>query len=142
MMDVVCLNRYYGWYNLSGDLDAACDALNTELDFWEKIGKPVMFTEYGADTYPGIHNTNGEMFSEEFQMDYFARLDAQLDKRKFFIGEQIWNFADFSTIQGPMRVDGNKKGILTRDRRPKLAAHFLRRRWRNIPDFWYKGSAD
>lgn len=142
MMDVVCLNRYYGWYNLSGDLDAACDALNTELDFWEKIGKPVMFTEYGADTYPGIHNTNGEMFSEEFQMDYFARLDAQLDKRKFFIGEQIWNFADFSTIQGPMRVDGNKKGILTRDRRPKLAAHFLRRRWRNIPDFGYKGSAD
>ena len=142
MMDVVCLNRYYGWYNLSGDLDAACDALNTELDFWEKIGKPVMFTEYGADTYPGIHNTNGEMFSEEFQMDYFARLNAQLDKRKFFIGEQIWNFADFSTIQGPMRVDGNKKGILTRDRRPKLAAHFLRRRWRDIPDFWYKQSAD
>ena len=139
-MDVVCLNRYYGWYNLSGDLDAACDALNTELDFWEKIGKPVMFTEYGADTYPGIHNTNGEMFSEEYQMDYFARLNAQFDKRKFFVGEQVWNFADFSTIQGPMRVDGNRKGILTRDRRPKLAAHFLRRRWKNIPDFGYKGS--
>lgn len=139
-MDVVCLNRYYGWYNLSGDLDAACDALNTELDFWEKIGKPVMFTEYGADTYPGIHNTNGEMFSEEYQMDYFARLNAQFDKRKFFVGEQVWNFADFSTIQGPMRVDGNRKGILTRDRRPKLAAHFLRHRWQNIPDFWYKGS--
>lgn len=137
-MDVVCLNRYYGWYNLSGDLDAACDALNTELDFWEEIGKPVMFTEYGADTYPGIHNANGEMFSEEYQMDYFSRLNAELDKRKFFIGEQVWNFADFATIQGPMRVDGNKKGILTRDRRPKLAAHFLRRRWHDIPDFGYK----
>lgn len=35
-MDVVCINRYYGWYNLSGDLDAACYALNMELDFWEK----------------------------------------------------------------------------------------------------------
>ena len=23
-MDIVCINRYYGWYNLSGDLDAAC----------------------------------------------------------------------------------------------------------------------
>jgi len=137
-MDVCCLNRYYGWYNLSGDLDAACDALNTELDFWEGVGKPVMFTEYGADTYPGIHNANGEMFSEEYQMDYYRRIDAEIDKRPFFIGEQLWNFADFATIQGPMRVDGNKKGILTRDRRPKLAAHFLRQRWHNIPNFGYK----
>ncbi|MCD7955502.1 MAG: beta galactosidase jelly roll domain-containing protein [Lachnospiraceae bacterium] len=137
-MDVVCLNRYYGWYNLGGDLDAACDALNIELDFWEKQDKPVMFTEYGADTYPGIHNTNGEMFSEEYQADYYLRINAEIDKRSFFIGEQLWNFADFATIQGPMRVDGNKKGILTRDRRPKLAAHALRRRWEGIPDFGYK----
>lgn len=138
-MDVCCVNRYYGWYNLSGDLDAACDALNTELDFWAGIGKPLMLTEYGADTYPGVHNTSGEMFSEEFQMDYYARLNAELDKRPFFIGEQVWNFADFATIQGPMRVDGNKKGLLTRDRRPKLAAHYFRRRWHSIPDFGYKG---
>lgn len=141
-MDVCCLNRYYGWYNLSGDLDAACDALNTELDFWEKLQKPVMFTEYGADTYPGVHNTNGEMFSEEYQMDYYDRLNRELDKRPFFMGEQIWNFADFATIQGPMRVDGNKKGIFTRDRRPKLAAHYFRRRWHQIPDFGYKGNSD
>lgn len=138
-MDVCCVNRYYGWYNLSGDLDAACDALNTELDFWAGTGKPLMLTEYGADTYPGVHNVNGEMFSEEYQLDYYARLNAELDKRSFFIGEQVWNFADFATIQGPMRVDGNKKGLLTRDRRPKLAAHYFRRRWNQIPNFGYKG---
>lgn len=137
-MDVCCVNRYYGWYNLSGDLDAACDAWNTELDFWAGIGKPLMLTEYGADTYPGVHNTNGEMFSEEYQLDYYSRINAELDKHPFFIGEQVWNFADFATIQGPMRVDGNKKGLLTRDRRPKLAAHYFRRRWHGIPDFGYK----
>lgn len=98
-----------------------------------------MLTEYGADTYPGVHNTNGEMFSEEYQMDYYSRLNAELDKRPFFIGEHVWNFADFATIQGPMRVDGNKKGLLTRDRRPKLAAHYFRQRWNKIPDFGYKG---
>ena len=137
-MDVCCINRYYGWYNLSGDLDAACDAWNTELDFWAGQGKPVMLTEYGADTYPGIHNTNPEMFSEEYQVEYYARINAELDQRPFVVGEQVWNFADFATIQGPMRVDGNKKGLLTRDRRPKLAAHFFRRRWHDIPDFNYK----
>lgn len=138
LMDVVCLNRYYGWYNLSGDLDAACEALNIELDFWAVIGKPVMFTEYGADTIEGYHGTHGEMFSEEFQRDFYARIDAEIDKRPWFIGEQLWNFADFSTVQGPMRVEGNRKGILTRDRQPKMAAHWLRRRWMSIPDFGYK----
>ena len=38
-MDVVCVNRYYGWYNLSGDLETAKYALNLELDFWETIDK-------------------------------------------------------------------------------------------------------
>lgn len=137
-MDVVCLNRYYGWYNLSGDLDAACDALNIEFDFWQDKGKPVMFTEYGADTVAGIHGTVPEMFNEEFQVAYYSRINAQFDKRDFFIGEQMWNFADFATIQGPMRVDGNKKGLFTRDRRPKMAAHYFRQRWQEVPDFGYK----
>jgi beta-glucuronidase len=31
-----------------------------------------------------------------------------------------------------MRVDGNKKGVFTRDRRPKAATAHLRRRWRGL----------
>ena len=45
------------------------------------------------------------------------------------VGEQVWNFADFQTSQGIIRVDGNKKGVFTRDRRPKAAAFALRERW-------------
>ncbi|MGO7984267.1 glycoside hydrolase family 2 TIM barrel-domain containing protein, partial [Rhizobium johnstonii] len=45
------------------------------------------------------------------------------------VGEQVWNFADFQTSAGFVRVDGNKKGVFTRDRRPKAAAHALRARW-------------
>ena len=33
---------------------------------------------------------------------------------------------------------GNKKGIFTRDRKPKLVAHYLRDRWTKIPEFGYK----
>ncbi|MBO5153962.1 MAG: beta-glucuronidase [Eubacterium sp.] len=137
-MDVVCFNRYYGWYNLSGDLDAACYALNMELDFWEKQGKPVMITEYGADAVAGIHECVPEMFSEEYQVEFYKRQNAEFDKRSFFIGEQVWNFADFGTIQGVMRVDGNKKGLFTRERRPKMAAHYFRQRWGEITNFGYK----
>lgn len=134
-MDVVCLNRYYGWYNLSGDLDAAMYALNMELDFWETIGKPVMFTEYGADTVAGMHATVPEMFSEEYQAQFLLSYGEAFDKRDFIVGEQMWNFADFGTIQGPMRADGNKKGLFTRDRKPKLSAHAIRHRWGKIENF-------
>jgi len=137
-MDIVCINRYYGWYNLSGDMDAACYGLNQELDFWAEQHKPVMMSEYGADTVAGLHTAGAEMFSEEFQVEFYRRLDAEFDKRPWFVGEFVWNFADYDTVQGPMRVDGNKKGLFTRDRRPKLGMHFLRQRWHDIPNFGFK----
>ena len=128
-MDVVCINRYYGWYNLSGDLETAKYAFNIELDFWEEIDKPLILSEYGADTVNGLHNVVPEMFSEEFQIEYYESMHECLDARAFVAGEFPWNFADFNTQQGPMRSGGNRKGLFTRDRKPKMAAHYFRRRW-------------
>jgi beta-glucuronidase len=137
-MDVICLNRYYGWYEYPGELDCAQQALKTELDYWGKFGKPVMFTEFGTDTIAGLHLATPAMFSEEYQVEYLKAYFEIFDQYPYFIGEHIWNFADFATSQGLTRVDGNKKGVFTRDRRPKLAAHYVRSRWGNLPDFDYK----
>ena len=131
-MDVVCINRYYGWYNLSGDLETAKYAFNIELDFWEKIDKPLILSEYGADTVNGLHNVVPEMFSEEFQIEYYEAIHECLDARAFVAGEFPWNFADFNTQQGPMRSGGNRKGLFTRDRKPKMAAHYFRSRWEHF----------
>ena len=129
-MDVVCINRYYGWYNLSGDLDNAAYAFKKELDFWETIDKPLILSEYGADTVAGMHGFAPEMFTEEFQVEYYRTINGCLDERRFVVGEWPWNFADFSTQQGPMRVGScNRKGLFTRERTPKLAAHYFRDRW-------------
>ncbi|MBR2100291.1 MAG: beta-glucuronidase [Eubacterium sp.] len=137
-MDVICINRYYGWYIFPGDLDAAKQAMNEEMKHYESFKKPLMITEYGADAVSGIHSAASTMFSEEFQLEYYKAMNEVLDKYPFVVGEQAWNFADFQTVQGTMRVDGNKKGIFTRDRRPKLAAHYFKNRWEGIPDFNYK----
>ena len=129
-MDVVCINRYYGWYNLSGDLENAAYAFQQELDFWAGIDKPLVLSEYGADTVAGLHGTAPEMFTEEFQVEYYKTINACLDSRPFVVGEWPWNFADFSTQQGPMRVGScNRKGLFTRERTPKLAAHYFKDRW-------------
>ena len=137
-MDVICVNRYYGWYIMPGDLDAAKQAMTEEMKHFEGFKKPLMITEYGADAVSGIHSTAATMFSEEFQVEYYKAMNAVLDEFSFVVGEHAWNFADFQTIQGTMRVDGNKKGIFTRDRQPKLSAHYFKNRWEGIPDFNYK----
>lgn len=138
LSDVICLNRYYGWYFGGPDLEGPQQKLREELDQWREIGKPVIFTEYGADTVMGMHDTTPVMYTEEYQLDYYKMNNQVFDEYDFVVGEQVWNFADFATSQGLLRVQGNKKGLFTRDRKPKLAAHYFRDRWHKIPDFEYK----
>ncbi len=138
LSDVFCLNRYYGWYACGGDLEAAEAMCREEMTFWNSLGKPFLFTEYGADTVSGLHDTTPVMWTEEYQVEYYKVNHRVVDEMENFVGEQVWNFADFATSQGLLRVQGNKKGIFTRDRRPKLVAHYLRDRWTKIPDFDYK----
>jgi beta-glucuronidase len=128
--DVVMLNRYYGWYVNTGDLEAAEQAWEEELKGWASEGKPIIITEYGADTYPGLHSLDVQPWSEEYQVAFLEMNHRVFDRIDAVIGEQVWAFADFATTSGIMRVGGNKKGVFTRDRQPKAAAHALRRRWR------------
>lgn len=141
LSDVICLNRYYGWYFGGPDIDKAAAPLRKELEYWTKVGKPVVFTEYGADTVMGFHDTTPVMYTEEYQLEYYKMNNRVFDEFPIVAGEQVWNFADFMTGQGLLRVQGNKKGLFTRDRRPKLASHYFKERWSKIPDFWYKEAA-
>ncbi|WP_221567161.1 beta-glucuronidase [Alkalihalobacillus sp. TS-13] len=140
LIDVLALNRYYGWYVNGGELDIAKVKLRNELEDWNKRcpGKPILITEYGADTVSGMRDVEPIMFTEEYQVAYYRANHEVFDEFDRLIGEQAWNFADFNTSQGIVRVQGNKKGIFTRDRKPKMIAHELRSRWTNIPNFGYK----
>ena len=138
LSDVICLNRYYGWYFGGPDLEISEKGLRKELSDWGKLGKPVMFTEYGADTVSGLHDTTSVMYTEEYQVEYYEMNNKVFDEFEFVVGEQAWNFADFATSQSLLRVQGNKKGLFTRDRKPKMVAHYFRNRWSEIPEFGYK----
>lgn len=92
------------------------------------------------------------IWSEDYQSQVFSRHFRAFDdlrRQQFFIGEFVWNFADFKTAQSKprlrhsqqednpillrltayTRVGGNKKGIFTRNRQPKAAAYLLRQRY-------------
>jgi beta-glucuronidase len=129
--DVVMLNRYYGWYAFPGDLAGAEAAWQEELEAWAAEGRPVLVTEYGADTVAGLHSADPQqLWTEEYQVAYLEMNHRVFDRVPGVVGEHVWNFADFATPPSPGRVEGNRKGVFTRDRRPKAAAFALRRRWR------------
>lgn len=132
LVDVICLNRYWGWYyNHFGDLTDIPNYMIPELHrFHEKYQKPIILTEFGTDTIEGLHSLPSVTFSEEYQMEALEEHAKVFDSMDFVIGEHVWNFADFQTKQGLTRFRGNRKGVFTKDRQPKLAAHYLRKRWK------------
>lgn len=134
--DIIALNRYYGWYVKGGN--EICDAekmFREEMDAWKALNldKPFIFSEYGADTLGSEHKLPSVMWSQEYQKEYLDMTHGVFDSYDFVKGEQIWNFADFQTTEGIMRVNGNKKGVFTRQRQPKDAAYLLKDRWTKIP---------
>nr|WKN38712.1 beta-glucuronidase [Tunicatimonas sp. TK19036] len=133
LADIICINRYYGWYTHLGDLEGATQLLGMELDgLHQRFKKPIIITEFGADTYPGMHAAEPEMFTEEFQTQFIKAYLDVAEARDFMAGMHVWAFSDFRTSQGLIRFGGvNYKGVFTRDRKPKAAAHYLRLRWTN-----------
>ncbi|XP_077360838.1 beta-glucuronidase [Festucalex cinctus] len=133
-VDVICVNSYFSWYHDPGHLDVIPIQLNSQFENWYgKYQKPIIQSEYGADAVPGLHGDPPVMFTEEYQNAVLRRYHDVFDqkRKKYVVGELIWNFADFMTGQGITRVVGNKKGVFSRQRQPKAAAFILKERyWR------------
>jgi len=113
------------------NLEAARAMLEKELDaLHARLAKPVVITEFGADTLPGFHSTDELMWSEEFQVAFLKTYLDLAATKEYVAGMHVWNLADFRTSQGILRPGTlNHKGVFTREREPKMAAHFLRQRW-------------
>ena len=133
--DFLTMNRYYGWYIKGGyEIAAAEVEFRQEMDAWGALTpqRPMVFTEYGTDTYPSEHKLPSVMWSQEYQVEMLEMCSRVFDSYEFVKGEQIWNFADFQTVEGTGRVNGNKKGVFTRQRQPKESAFFLKKRWEEL----------
>lgn len=140
-IDVLCLNRYFGWYVNHGDIEGARVGLRNELLKWQEKypDKPIIMSEYGADTLPGYHSNWDVPYTEEYQERFHQMNHEVFDELKNFVGEHVWNFADFETNSYTLiRIQGNHKGLFTRDRNPKSIVKLFRNRWNSIPNYHYK----
>ena len=130
--DFLSLNEYAGWYY---DVGKPLDQIRSELlakfeTLHADFGKPMMISECGADTLAGCHMVAPGLWSEEFQMELMGVYASLLGARPWLFGVHFWNLTDFRSTQMHIRAGGlNMKGLFTRDRQPKMAAHHIRKLW-------------
>lgn len=129
LVDFIGINRYYGWYDEIGNAKAAKPLLLRDLNaYYTQFKKPIIMFEFGAEAIGGLHSLPSVAFSEEYQTEFLKEYCAIFDGLPYVQGELVWNFADFMTKQGTIRVNGNKNGVFTRDRQPKNSAFYLKER--------------
>jgi beta-glucuronidase len=148
-VDIVGVNRYYGWYPFDkwwgisageGDIYHAVKELEQTMEqFASRFTAPILVSEFGADCIAGLHSGYRQQFSEEFQAGFIRAYLEIFDSKDYICGTHIWCFADFNTEQSYARVMGNKKGLFTRERQPKLAAFTVRRLWTGRDDDGFFG---
>ena len=134
-VDIFCINKYYAWYSDCGQTELIQRQLEYEMNIWHQhLNKAIIVTEYGADTVAGLHQDPSFVFTEEYQVEFLTEYHKGFDnlRKKFLVGEMVWNFADFMTTQSIIRVVGNKKGLFTRQRQPKMSAHLVKKRYESL----------
>ncbi|KHJ40651.1 glycosyl hydrolase family 2, TIM barrel domain protein [Trichuris suis] len=100
MVDVISMNRYYGWYRNPGHPETIDQELKNDIFRWsDTFKKPILITEYGADTFDSLSFEPAVMFSPQYQLEVFSYYHRVFDSlmQNPLIGEMVWNFADFMT---------------------------------------------
>jgi len=60
-LDVICVNKYYGWYFSPGNLDVISIDLPADLEAWHNyLNKPIILSEYGAGAIAGTHEVRNK----------------------------------------------------------------------------------
>lgn len=125
--DWIGVNKYYSWYQGTGEIDATLNDFTDLLkSFHAAYGKPILLSEFGADSIAGCNDQVPLIFTENFQCEVVEKQYRAAAKLPFVFGAHVWNFAEFATGQQLNRAYGNKKGAFTRSRQPKMVAFKLK----------------
>jgi beta-glucuronidase len=119
-LDVIGFNEYIGWYEGTPE--------NADATEWKiAYDKPLIVSEFGGGAKAGLHGTDDQRWTEEYQANLYRHQIGMLNKIPQLRGETPWVLMDF---RSPVRElpgiqDGfNRKGLVS-DQGKKKAAFFV-----------------
>lgn len=127
--DAVGWNLYLGWYVPGFFLN------DLWVGFFHLVfpGRPLAFTEYGAEGMPGIHAAHphrGDQ-SEEYQARYHEYMLRFFERNPWMWGSFVWNMFDFAADARDQGGEPgmNHKGLVTFDRKTRKDSFYLYKAW-------------
>ncbi len=125
LADVVCVNKYFGWYHSSKEYWKEFLAeFRAKLSNEGISDKPLIISEFGAGGVPGVTNFENQIWSENFQSEYLDYTLSLFENDGNIAGTYIWQYCDIRVCPDVIlgRPRGfNNKGIVDEYRRPKRA---------------------
>jgi beta-glucuronidase len=119
-LDVIGVNEYIGWYE--GKPDTA-DVTEWRIDY----DKPLIVSEFGGDAKAGLHGSEDERWTEEYQANIYRHQLAMLNRIPQLRGMSPWILMDFRSPNRPLvgiQDEFNRKGLIS-DQGQKKQAFFI-----------------
>jgi beta-glucuronidase len=108
-LDVIGLNEYYGWYTGRPE--------DSDRQQWQtRFNKPVIVSEFGAETPYGRHGDSATRWTEEYQANLYVHQLTMIDKIPGLAGLSPWLLMDFRSPRRPLagvQDYFNRKGLLS-----------------------------
>ena len=139
MVDILGINEYWGWYDIIGqdkpeklNLKILDDKL-TELSGKHK--KPMLMTEFGADSIPGYLSESLELWSENYHAELLKKSFEIFKKHPYICGTFPFVFSDYKDPSKHVNKywnEMNYKGVISYNRRKKLSFFTLQKIYKEI----------
>jgi beta-glucuronidase len=119
-LDVIGVNEYIGWYEQQPE---TADVTEWRIDYQ----KPLIVSEFGGDAKAGLHGSEHERWTEEYQANIYRHQFGMLNKIPQLRGMSPWVLMDFRSPNRPLvgiQDEFNRKGLIS-DQGQKKQAYFI-----------------
>ena len=126
-LDVIGFNEYIGWYE--GRPESA-DKVEWKIAYQ----KPLIVSEFGGGAKAGLHGSENERWTEEFQANIYRHQLPMLDKIAQLRGMSPWVLMDFRSPNRPLtgvQDEFNRKGLISDQGEKKQSFFILQKAYKN-----------
>jgi beta-glucuronidase len=125
-LDVIGTNEYIGWYEQKPE---TADETTWRVDYQ----KPMIMSEFGGDAKAGLHGSDTERWTEEYQANIYRHQLGMLNRIPQLRGMSPWILMDFRSPNRPLagiQDEFNRKGLISDQGQKKQAFFILQKAYR------------
>jgi beta-glucuronidase len=119
-LDVIGANEYIGWYEQHPE--------SADITDWSiAYHKPLIMSEFGGDAKAGLHGSENDRWTEEYQASIYRHQLGMLNRIGQLRGMSPWVLMDFRSPNRPLvgiQDEFNRKGLIS-DQGEKKQAFFI-----------------